>query len=397
MTSKGTIGILTGGGDVPGLNPAIRAVGLRAARVGYRVLGIRNGWEGLVNINSDISPDKQERIVEIDEVLANDIGRKGGTILHSSRLNPKKVPKESVPQHLAHQYNQDWNDLTPTVIEALRYLNIDYLIPIGGDDTLSYAAHLAEENIANVVAIPKTMDNDIPGTDYCLGFSTCVTRAVEYASNLRTCASSHERVLVLEMFGRYAGFTAMIPTMAGAADRCVIPEHEFSFERLTELLLADRAKRREAYSIVLVSEGAKPSGEEMMFTGEDVDGFGHRKLGGIGDLVSLKIKEISSRMGNGNCVETINQRLGYMVRCGAPDAIDSLLGVAYGNLAVDLIESKHFGMMVALQNGRYERIPLSVVTSTKKNVDVEKFYNTRQYRPKYENFEDRPMWIMTSY
>ena len=227
-----------------------------------------------------------------------------------------------------------------------------------------------------VVGIPKTMDNDVPGTDYCIGFSTCVTRTIEMTNRLRTSAGSHERLLVLEVFGRYAGFTAMLPTMAGAANRCVIPEHKFNIEQLTELLIADRRKNPSRYSVVLVSEGAMFEGGEMVFEGDAADAFGHKKLGGIGDLVSEQLKELSAKYNNGKTVDVINQKLGYLVRCGDPDAIDSIVPMAYGNLALDLLLSKIHGRLVVLKNGRYDNMPIDVVTSTKKVVNVKEQYNT---------------------
>ena len=238
---KGVIGILTGGGDVPGLNPAIRAVTIRALREGYEVIGIRRGWAGTINIIRDKKADNSNNFQVLTEEIVNKAGRTGGTFLHTSRTNPSRVAKEDVPEPLKDTYNEDMNDLTPEVLKNLDFLGVDYMIPIGGDDTLSYGARLYREGF-KVVAIPKTMDNDVPGTDYCIGFSTCVTRTIQIANNLRTSAGSHERVLVMEVFGRYAGFTAMLPTMAGVANRCVIPEYHFKMDLLTELLVSDRHK-----------------------------------------------------------------------------------------------------------------------------------------------------------
>src|SRR5580698_7191129 len=263
-TKKGVIGILTGGGDVPGLNPAIRAVTIRAVREGYQVIGLRRGWAGLVDMVREKDYDNSDNFQILSEEIVNRAGRTGGTFLHSSRTNPGKVKKSAVPAHLQEMYNAERNDLTPEVLKNLDWLGIDYLIPIGGDDTLSYGVLLVEEGV-RVVAIPKTMDNDVPGTDYCIGFSTCITRTIQMTNSLRTSAGSHERFLVIEVFGRYAGFTAMLPTMAGAAHRCVIPEHRFNIERLTELLVADRQKNPSHYSVVLVSEGAMFEGGDMIF------------------------------------------------------------------------------------------------------------------------------------
>ena len=261
---KGVIGILTGGGDVPGLNPAIRAVTFRALREGYEVIGIRRGWAGLVDLVRDEKHDNSNNFQRLTEDVVNRAGRTGGTFLHSSRTNPGRVAKDSVPDHLKGEYNAEGNDLTPEVLKNLAWLGMEYLIPIGGDDTLSYGVRLYQEGV-RVVAIPKTMDNDVPGTDYCIGFSTCITRTIQMTNSLRTSAGSHERFMILEVFGRYAGFTAMLPTMAGAANRCVIPEHKFNIEQLTELLVYDRSRNPSRYSTVLVSEGAMFEGGEMVF------------------------------------------------------------------------------------------------------------------------------------
>src|SRR5947209_12559998 len=260
---KGVIGILTGGGDVPGLNPAIRAVTLRALREGFQVIGIRHGWAGLVDMVREKDYDNSDNSLLLDEETVDRAGRTGGTFLHSSRTNPGRVGKSAVPAHFKDKYTAEKNDLTPEVLKNLSWLGIDTLIPIGGDDTLSYGVRLHKEGF-KVIAIPKTMDNDVPGTDYCIGFSTCVTRTLDLVNNLRTSAGSHERVMVLEVFGRYAGFSAIIPAMAGASDRCVIPEYKFNIEHLTDLLVHDRNKNPSLYSTVLVSEGAMLEGGDMM-------------------------------------------------------------------------------------------------------------------------------------
>ena len=391
----GVIGILTGGGDVPGLNPAIRAVTIRALREGYKVIGIRRGWAGLVDVIRDKKADNSKNFLELSEEIVNRAGRTGGTFLHTSRTNPAKVKKDRLPEHLRESYTDEVNDITPEILKNLDFLGINYLIPIGGDDTLSYGVRMYQEGV-KVVAIPKTMDNDVPGTDYCIGFSTCVTRTIEIANSLRTVAGSHERMMVLEVFGRYAGFTAMLPAMAGAAHRCVIPEFTFKIERLAELLMLDRKYNPSSYSVVLVSEGAMFEGGEMIFQDRTTDAFGHAKLGGIGDLVSEKLKELSVEFNNGRSVDTVNQKLGYLVRCGDPDAIDSIVPMAYGNLALDLIQKKTHGRLVVLKNGRYDNIPIDIVTSTKKKVNVERFYNTDRLRPHYKSFEMTPLFIMTS-
>ena len=394
-SKKGVIAILTGGGDVPGLNPAIRAVTIRAIREGYQVIGIRHGWAGLVEIVRDQEAGNVDNFQVLTEEIVNRAGRTGGTFLHSSRTRPSHVPKIDVPDHLNDTYTDDMNDLTPEVLKNLDFLGVDYLIPMGGDDTLSYAVRLYREGV-KVVAIPKTMDNDVPGTDYCIGFSTCVTRTIMMTNNLRTSAGSHERFLVIEVFGRYAGFTAMLPTMAGAANRCVIPECKFNIERLTELLAADRYRNPSRYSVVLVSEGAMFEGGEMVFKDSMTDAYGHKKLGGIGDLVSAELKERSPKYNNGRPINVIHQKLGYLVRAGDPDALDSIVPMAYGNLALDLILNGIHGRLVVLKNGRYDNMPIEVIISYKKAVNVKKHYNVERLRPYYKSFEMKPLFIMTS-
>ena len=393
-STKGTIAILTGGGDVPGLNPAIRAITIRALREGYRVVGIRRGWAGLVDYDPEKDADNTDNVQVLSEAIVNRAGRTGGTFLHTSRTRPSHLPRERVPKHLSG-YDQKVNDITKDVLKNLERIGVDTLIPIGGDDTLSYGKRLHDEGV-NAVAIPKTMDNDVYGTDYCIGFSTCVTRTIEATHSLRTSAGSHERFLVIEVFGRYAGFTALLPTMAGAADRCVIPEHAVDVEHLAELLTYDRNRHPSRYSVVLVSEGARlTTGEGMSFEGHDVDMFGHRKLGGIGDKVAAALKEYSPKYNNGRRIDVVNQRLGYLVRSGDPDALDSIVPMAFGNLALDLILKGRYGRLVSIHKGFYDSVPITSVTSEKKVVDVPKYYNTERLRPIYD-FDGAPLFIMTA-
>jgi ATP-dependent phosphofructokinase / diphosphate-dependent phosphofructokinase len=393
-STKGTIAILTGGGDVPGLNPAIRAITIRALREGYGVVGIRRGWAGLVDYVPEKGADNSDNVQVLSEAIVNRAGRTGGTFLHTSRTRPSHLPRERVPHHLSG-YDQKVNDITKDVLKNLEHLGVDTLIPIGGDDTLSYGKRLHDEGV-NVVAIPKTMDNDVYGTDYCIGFSTCVTRTIEATHSLRTSAGSHERFLVIEVFGRYAGFTALLPTMAGAADRCVIPEHAVDVEHLAELLTYDRNRNPSRYAVVLVSEGASLTTQEgMSFEGHDVDMFGHRKLGGIGDKVASALKEYSPKYNNGRRIDVVNQRLGYLVRSGDPDALDSIVPMAFGNLALDLILKGRYGRLVSIHKGFYDSVPITSVTSEKKVVDVPKYYNTARLRPIYE-FDGAPLFIMTA-
>jgi ATP-dependent phosphofructokinase / diphosphate-dependent phosphofructokinase len=391
---QGTIAILTGGGDVPGLNPAIRAITLRALRDGYEVVGIRHGWGGLVDYVRDAKADNSENVQPLTEVEVNRVGRTGGTFLHTSRTRPSHLPLERVPPHLTG-YDQPINDVTKDVLKNLEHIGVDVLIPIGGDDTLSYAKRLHDEGV-NVVAIPKTMDNDVYGTDYCIGFSTCVTRTMELAQRLRTSAGSHERFLVVEVFGRYAGFTALLPTMAGAADRCVIPEHPVNVDRLAELLTQDRNKNPSRYSVVLVSEGARLTSQDgMSFEGAETDMFGHRKLGGIGDQIGTALKEASAKYNKGRRIDVVNQRLGYLVRSGDPDALDSIVPMVFGNLALGLVGKKQYGRLVSIHRGFYDTVPISSVTSEKKFVDIKKYYNTDRLRPIYQ-FDGAPLFIVTS-
>lgn len=390
---RGTIGILTGGGDIPGLNPAIRAVTMRALREGFDVIGIRRGWAGLVEVVREDGTDNSGCSLPLTEDLVEQYGYVGGTFLHSSRTRPSAVPAKDVPEHLRDKYAAEKNDLTDEVLANLQYLGVDYLVPMGGDDTLSYGVELGKCGFP-VVALPKTMDNDVPGTDYCMGFSTCVTRTIQLAHQVTSSAASHERIVVLEVFGRYAGYTALLPTLAGAADRCVIPEYKFDMERLTELLVADRNAHPDKYSVCLVSEGAMPEGGDMVFMGGEKDMFGHAKLGGIGQRVSDKIKELAPRYNGGKKIDMISMNLGYLVRSGPPDAVDAIVPTVYGNLAVDLLLRGETGRMVALRDGRYDSVPLETVVATKKVVDVARSYDTERYRPRYDGLAGLPMLVL---
>ncbi len=390
---RGTIGILTGGGDIPGLNPAIRAVTLRALREGFDVIGIRRGWAGLVEIVRDEGADNSGCWLPLTEDTVERYGYTGGTFLHSSRTRPSAVPAKDVPAHLKDEYAAEKNDLTNEVLANLQFLGVDYLVPMGGDDTLSYGVELGKLGFP-VVALPKTMDNDVPGTDYCMGFSTCVSRTIELAHQVTSSAASHERIVVLEVFGRYAGFTALLPTLAGAADRCVIPEYKFDMERLAELLVADRNAHPDKYAVCIVSEGAMPEGGEMVFQGGETDQYGHAKLGGIGARVSAKIKELSPKYNDGRKIDMISMNLGYLVRSGAPDAVDAVVPTVYGNLAVDLLLRGETGRMVALRDGHYDSVPIETVVASKKVVDVERCYDTERYRPRYDGLAGLPMLVL---
>lgn len=394
-TKKGIIGILTGGGDVPGLNSAIRAVTIRAIHEGYDVIGISRGWAGLVEMKREKDAPNEDHYQHLTEAIANRIGRTGGTFLHTSRTRPSHIPDVNVPAHIRHKYKEKVNDLTEEVMKNLEFLGIDYLIPIGGDDTLSYGVHLHHKGV-KVIAIPKTMDNDVPGTDYCIGFSTCITRTISMTNSLRTTAGSHERFLIIEVFGRYSGFTALLPTMAGAANRCVIPEYKFNLEHLCELLTEDRATNPSLYSVVLVSEGAMFEGGEMIFASDEKDMYGHKKLGGIGDVIASHLKDMSPKFNHGRRINVINQRLSYLVRCGDPDAADSIVPMAYGNIALDLVMDNRSGRMVCLRNGEYDDVPIEIVTSMKKVVDLDKYYDRERLHPLYKSFSHKPFFIVTN-
>ncbi len=393
---KGTIGILTGGGDVPGLNPAIRAITLRALKEGYRVLGIKRGWAGIVDVDPEDEEGREQHIIELDAISVNKVGRSGGTFLHTSRTRPSHLPLEYIPEKVKDQYTDEINDVTPLVLDNIEALGIDFLIPIGGDDTLSYGARLHQEG-AKVVAIPKTMDNDVPGTDYCIGFSTCLTRTIELTHRLRTTAGSHERFLVIEVFGRYAGYTALLPTMGGAANRCVIPEHPLDVELLCELLTSDRRENPSNYSVVLVSEGATLAGDsDMYFENEETDQYGHKKLGGIGDQISKLLKDLSPKYNNGRPINVVSQQLSYLMRSGDPDALDSIVPMVYGNIAFDCVQAGKSGRLVNLRNGVYDNVPIDVIVGRKKVIDVAKYYNTERLRPIYKTFSGHPLFVMAS-
>ncbi|MGQ1784508.1 MULTISPECIES: 6-phosphofructokinase [unclassified Saccharicrinis] len=395
-----TIGILTGGGDVPGLNPAIRAVTLRAIREGYNVIGIKNGWKGVISINRSKSLDEQPYCIPLSELTVNKIGRTGGTFLHSSRTKATKVAYKNLPEHLKGTYKEEYNDLTNEAVANLKHIGIDYLIPIGGDDTLSYAVRLHKEGI-KVVGIPKTMDGDVPGTEYCIGFSTCITRTIELTHELRTCAGSHERFLVLEVFGRNAGFSALLPTIGGAADRCVIPEYAINTEHLTALMVEDRKNNPSNYSVVLVSEGATYDGSDIIYADAETDAFGHKKLGGIGEQIGKELKKHSAKYNNGQEINIINQKLGYLVRSGQPDALDSIIPTTYGNMALDLIKKGKSGYMVCVKDGKFDYVSIEAVQKDSKGesvkkVNVAKFYDTDRYRPIYQDIIGSPMMFLTT-
>jgi 6-phosphofructokinase 1 len=378
------IGILTGGGDVPGLNPAIKAVVERANEKGHEVVGLRRGWAGLLFTNPDDPASIAEFTQPMDKAWVRTIDRSGGTILHSSRTHPGKVKPEVVPDFLEAPAGDPPYDFTDHAVKVLEAIGIDVLIPIGGDDTLSYGLRLHQEGVP-VIAIPKTMDNDVHGTDYCIGFSTAVTRGVQFVHNLRTSTGSHERIAVIELFGRYSGETSLITAYLSGVDRAVISEVPVDVDRLAGYLVEDRKANPSNYAMVTISEGAVLEGGEMALSGE-ADAYGHRKLGGIGvELGAL----ITAKTG----VNTIDQTVGYLMRSGSPDSLDLMVANNYAVMATDLAIEGLSGRMVALRGGTYTNVPISVTGEGVKRVDVDELYDSEAYRPKIRHVGGKPMFL----
>jgi 6-phosphofructokinase len=381
------LGILTGGGDVPGLNSAIKAAVYRAADEGHEVLGIRRGWAGLLLYNPSDTTGNEQHVVPLTKANTRIIDRTGGTFLHTSRTNPGKVKPNEIPDFLKDSFKTNDGgivDCTKHVLRVLHHLKADALIAIGGDDTLSYAVRLHKEGFP-IVCIPKTMDNDVYGTDYCIGFSTAVTRSIEFIHALRTVSGSHERIAVVELFGRYSGETSLISAYLAGVDRAIISEVDFDIDKLIRFLVDDRKSNPSNYAIMTISEGAKPIGGEMMMSGE-ADAYGHKKLGGIGDAVS---HEIEKRSG----VRTVYQQVAYLMRSGEPDALDRMVATSYGYLATDLLLKKQSGRMVALRDGKYTTVSANIITEGKKRVDVDELYDIDQYRPKVGHLLGKPMFL----
>lgn len=385
------IGILTGGGDVPGLNPCIKAVVHRCIDDGHEIVGLRRGWAGLLNINRDDPDTVDQYTIPLDKDRVRTVDRTGGTFLHTSRTNPGKVRPNDVPEFLkdpnhpeAEAADPSLRDFTPHVLKNLEFLGIDRLIPIGGDDTLSYGERIHSDGFP-VVAIPKTMDNDVYGTDYCIGFSTAVTRSVQFIHNLRTSAGSHERICVVELFGRNSGETSLISSYLAGVDRAVISEVPFDPEKLAKLVVDDKARNPSNYAMVTISEGAHMVDGKVVEFGE-ADAYGHRKLGGIGQITEEALREITGQ-------NTIYQKVAYLMRSGAPDALDLMVAVNFANAAMDLLHDGESGRMVALRNGQYTHIPMSDVTSGIKRVDVDELYDAENYLPKVRHALGKPMFL----
>jgi len=383
---KTTIAILTGGGDVPGLNPCIKTLVYRAASEGIKVMGIRRGWAGILEYNPDDSHTKLRSIQELIPSEVRTIDRSGGTYLHTSRINPSAAREKEVPDFLKKQFDgkEDVKDFTSHVLKNLEYLKVDAIIPIGGDDTLSFAERLHREGFP-VIAIPKTMDNDVFGTDYCIGFSTAVTRSVNFIHALRTSTGSHERIAVIELFGRYCGETSLVAAYLAGVDRAIIPEVPFDPKRLAEFIMKDKKVNPQNYAMITISEGAKFIGGEMFLSGES-DAYGHRRLGGIGEETGAILKELTGE-------DILNQRLSYLMRSGTPDSLDQMVAVNYANTAIDLFLKGVFGRLVALSRGIYTDIPLSTITTGQKRVDVRELYDIEEYRPKIRHVTGKPMFL----
>lgn len=382
------IGILTGGGDVPGLNVCIKTVVNRAEEYGWEVIGFRRGWMGPIQVNPDDEESVQRWVMPLSRDLVRDIDRLGGTVLHTARLDPGRLFPRDLPDFLRESYTEPNEtgllDVTPHVLRVLAHLRLDALVAIGGDGTLSYAARLHREGI-KVMSIPKTMDNDVFGTDCCIGFSTAVSRSVEYINQLRTTVASHERIGVIEVFGRHSGETALVSSYLADTDRALIAEVPFEMERLAELLARDRMDNPARYAMVVVSEGAMMEGGGLFARG-DVDPHGNRKLGGIGEFLSGEIKRLTG-------VNMVSQNLAYLMRSGLPDSLDRMVAASYGTLAVQLLAEGRFGLMMALRDGKYEGVSIDVITRGDKRVDVPELYDSSQYRARIGRVLHKPMFL----
>ena len=379
------IGILTGGGDVPGLNASIKAATNRAVEEGHEMLGIRRGWAGLLFCDPTDPDSAAQHTMALTPDVVRTIDRTGGTMLHTSRTNPGKVRSADEPDFLKGGSGTDEiRDHTPHVLKVIDHLGIDALIPIGGDDTLSFALRLHEEGVP-VVAIPKTMDNDVHGTDYCIGFSTAVTRTVIFIHQLRTSAGSHERLTVVEVFGRYSGETSLVSAYLSGVDRAIISEVPFDVEKLAQLLMDDKGRNPSSYAMTTISEGARFVGGEMVMGG-NADAYGHRKLGGIGAVTGEALRSIT---GEG----IIYQQIGYLMRSGSPDSLDLMVATNYGLGAADLLHEGTHGRLVALRNGIYVNVPIQEVREGEKRVDVDALYDVERYRPRIRHVDGKPMFL----
>jgi len=388
MTAAERIGILTGGGDVPGLNSVIKSVVYRAGEMGKEVLGIRRGWEGLTHLGPGPGPDP-DHVRPLDRTNTRTIDRTGGTVLHTSRTNPSKMRRASLPAHLAEraaslQIGEDLFDLTPVVLENLDRLGIQRLVTIGGDDTLSYSRVLHDAGFP-VLAIPKTMDNDVQGTEYCIGFSSAITRARELINRQRTTLGSHERIGVFRIFGRDAGFSALY-TAYVTSTRCLIPEAPYDIDRLSTLLAEDHRNNPSRYAIVVTAEGAIWQGARIADVGE-VDAFGHRHKANVGEALATELK---ARTG----IEAVASELTYDLRSGEPDMLDSMVAITFANIAMDLMAAGVSGRMTAVRGGKYADAPLPDPSLGARRVDVDDMYNSERFRPRYDGRLGDPLLLL---
>jgi ATP-dependent phosphofructokinase / diphosphate-dependent phosphofructokinase len=386
--AKKRIGILTGGGDVPGLNSVIKTVTYRSSENDIEVIGLRRGWEALTHVNLDDAESRRRYVMVLDRENTRTIDRRGGTVLHSSRTNPSKMQK--LPDHLAgrdfplSQTNKGatW-DVSKQVLANLSGLGIEHLIAIGGDDTLSYAAKLNELGV-KIIAIPKTMDNDVHNTEYCIGFSTAITRASDAIQRQRTTVASHERIGIFRIFGRDAGFTALY-TAYVTSIRCVVPEYKVNLDKLLRLLMEEKEANPSNYALILLSEGAQWEGYQVREYGE-ADAYGHRKKASVADSLADEIKR---RTGE----ETMTSDLTYDLRSGDPDFVDKLVGLTFGNMAYDAMLDGKTGLMSAVVKGCFELVPIPDPKLGPRKLDIATMYNTERYRPMYANKRGLPVFL----
>ena len=389
MAEGKRIAILTGGGDVPGLNAVIKSVVYRATEVGHSVLGIRRGWEGLTHMRLGDALDASY-LMPLDRINTRTIERTGGTILHTSRTNPRKMRAAGLPAWLTETDRaplavaEDQFDLTPLVLRNLEALGVDVLVTIGGDDTLSYSRVLVNAGVP-LIAIPKTMDNDVQGTEYCIGFSTAITRAKEAINRQRTTLGSHERIGVFRIFGRDAGFSALYTAYVTSA-RCVIPEAPYDLDALCQLLAADHAANPSHYAFVITAEGAIWHGAQMSDVG-GADAFGHRHKANVGEALAAEIRD---RTG----IETLASELTYELRSGEPDSVDSMVATTFANVAMDMVEAGVTGRMMAIQDGKYAHTELPDPDLGPRKVKVDELYNAGRFRPRYDGKLGDPMLLV---
>ena len=382
--AKKRIGILTGGGDVPGLNSVIKTVTYRSSENDIEVVGLRRGWEALTHLNLEDPNSRRRYVMSLDRENTRTIDRRGGTVLHSSRTNPSKMRK--LPDHLASQdfpSTEGTRDVSKQVLANLSALGIEHLIAIGGDDTLGYAAKLNELGV-KIIAIPKTMDNDVRNTEYCIGFSTAITRASDAIQRQRTTVASHERIGIFRIFGRDAGFTALY-TAYVTSIRCVVPEYKVNLDKLIRLLIEEKRANPSNYALVVLSEGAEWEGYQVREYGE-ADAYGHRKKASVAESLGDEIKR---RTGE----ETMVSDLTYDLRSGDPDFVDKLVGLTFGNMAYDAMLDGKTGLMSALVEGCYELVPIPDPKLGPRKLDVATMYNTERYRPMYANKRGLPAFL----